>query len=321
VPGKIVNETHGAGEVTGGEAHEARSPDEQKADLNAVTKNMIKPVVAQRVSASATETAKAVTSEQPPAPQQIQQVWNLKEINQNSSVVNEASETTPAPAKAVNAADDTPKMTIKQLTGSMGELLKVLIEDFQTGKKSLSDLTITQDHHLYLMWPHSFTGYGFTPKQILDGLTERGWMIPMSDAAKVGECLFPDGVAKVIRLTLPVSRLFPQPEKSILPSILCETIPCPPPYIDEAPNRSHEQGSSTVQEQTPIAETLAASETSTTTAKPAKRAKKSKVKKEDMTNISPAVVPVPAGPSTSHTRREILTINARILRKSRIEKK
>ena len=319
VPGKIVNETHGVGEVTGGEAHEARSPDEQKADLNVETKTMTKPVVAQRVSASATETAKAVTSEQPPAPQQIQQVWNLKEINQNSSVVNAASETTPAPAKAVNAADDTPKMTIKQLTGSMGELLKVLIADFQTGKKSLSDLTITQDHHLYLMWPHSFTGYGFTPKQILDGLTERGWMIPMSDAAKVGECLFPDGVAKVIRLTLPVSSLFPQPEIPIPPIILCETIPCATRHIDKALTRRHEQGNPPAQEQPPVVETLTVSKTSTTT-KPAKRAKKSKEKKEIMTNTSPAVVSVPAGTSTSNTRREILTMNARILRKSRIGK-
>ena len=319
VPGKIVNETHGAEEVTCEKAKNDHSPDDQESDLNTEAKTKPKtkpkPVVAPQVSVGVVEAAKAEMPEPVTTSQQIQQVLNLNEINQIPPKVNATSQ------KSDGVADDTPKMTMKQLTGSMGELLKVLIDDFQTGKKSLSAMTITQDHYLYLMWPHSFTGYGFTPKQILDGLTERGWMIPMSDAAKVGECLFADGVAKAIRLTLPVSRLFPQPEKSTPPTILCETIPCSPPYIDEAPTRSHERSNPPVKEQTPVAETLAVSESSTTTAKPAKRAKKPKVKKETMTNISPVVVPVPACVTTSHTRREIFTKHAQIPRKSRIEKK
>lgn len=96
----------------------------------------------------------------------------------------------------------------RQLTGSMGELLRTLIEDFSTGKKSFEALTTYQNHQLYLMWPHAFSGYGFTPKQILDGLTERGWMEAMSDVAKVGDMRFVDGAAKAIRLTAAISQTF-----------------------------------------------------------------------------------------------------------------
>ncbi|MEQ1741376.1 MAG: MobH family relaxase [Candidatus Nitrotoga sp.] len=101
--------------------------------------------------------------------------------------------------------------TTEQLTGNMGELLKVLIEDFRTGKKALNDLALhSEDGCLRLKWPNAFAGYEFTPKQILDGLTERGWMEADSDVAKVGEAEFASGVAKAIRLTRSISNLFPQ---------------------------------------------------------------------------------------------------------------
>ena len=102
-------------------------------------------------------------------------------------------------------------VTAEQLTGSMGELLKVLIEDFRTGKKALNDLALhPEDGCLRLKWSNAFAGYEFTPKQILDGLTERGWMEADSDVAKVGEAEFASGVAKAIRLTRSISNLFPQ---------------------------------------------------------------------------------------------------------------
>ena len=101
--------------------------------------------------------------------------------------------------------------TTEQLTGSMGEMLKVLIDDFQTGKKVLNDLAVClEDGCLRLKWPQAFAGYGFTPKQILDGLTERGWMEADSEVAKVGEAEFASGIAKAIRLSRSISNLFPQ---------------------------------------------------------------------------------------------------------------
>jgi len=120
-----------------------------------------------------------------------------------------------------------------QLTGSTGEMLKVLIEDFRTGKKAMDDLAVRpEDGCLRLKWPQAFAGYGFTPKQILDGLTERGWMEADSEVAKVGEAEFASGVAKAIRLTRSISDLFPQ---------RATTAPqCAPASTDSAAEPQHE---------------------------------------------------------------------------------
>ncbi|RFC33920.1 MAG: conjugal transfer pilus assembly protein TraI [Candidatus Nitrotoga sp. LAW] len=116
--------------------------------------------------------------------------------------------------------------TTEQLTGSMGELLKVLIDDFRTGKKALNDLALRpEDGCLRLKWPNAFTSYEFTPKQILDGLTERGWMEADSDVAKVGEAEFASGVAKAIRLTRSISNLFPQRATTALQCATVNTVP------------------------------------------------------------------------------------------------
>jgi len=123
----------------------------------------------------------------------------------------------PAPLQHVSSTAESETLgpaapvTTGQLTGSMGEMLKVLIEDFRTGKKALNDLAVRpEDGCLRLKWPQAFAGYGFTPKQILDGLTECGWMEAGSEVAKVGEAEFASGMAKAIRLTRSISNLFPQ---------------------------------------------------------------------------------------------------------------
>lgn len=118
----------------------------------------------------------------------------------------------PAPLQHVSStAESATHTTAGQLTGSVGEMLRVLIEDFRTGKKVLNDLAVhPEDGCLRLKWPNAFAGYGFTPKQILDSLTERGWMEAGSEVAKVGEAEFASGVAKAIRLTRSISHLFPQ---------------------------------------------------------------------------------------------------------------
>ena len=124
-------------------------------------------------------------------------------------------------------------VTAGQLTGSVGEMLKVLIEDFRTGKKALNDLAVRpEDGCLRLKWPQAFAGYGFTPKQILDGLTERGWMEADSEVAKVGEAEFASGIAKAIRLTKPISNLFPQRATT--------TPQCAPANTDSAAEPPHE---------------------------------------------------------------------------------
>ncbi|MDP2694663.1 MAG: hypothetical protein Q8O58_07355, partial [Gallionella sp.] len=138
-------------------------------------------------------------------------------LSSTSEPASSTGSETPAPPQHVSSTLESetigqaPPVTGGQLTGSMGEMLKVLIEDFRTGKKALDDLAVrTEDGCLRLKWPQAFAGYGFTPKQILDGLTERGWMEADSEVAKVGEAEFASGIAKAIRLTRSISHLFPQ---------------------------------------------------------------------------------------------------------------
>ncbi|MDP3608685.1 MAG: MobH family relaxase [Methylophilus sp.] len=120
--------------------------------------------------------------------------------------------------------------TTEQLTGSMGELLKALIEDFRTGKKVLNDFAFhPEDGCLRLKWPYAFADYEFTPKQILDGLTERGWMEADSEVAKVGEAEFASGVAKAIRLTRSISNLFPQRVTTAPQCATVNTVPASDP--------------------------------------------------------------------------------------------
>ena len=100
-------------------------------------------------------------------------------------------------------------LALDALDGAMGELLRVLIADFQNGKKSFASLAARHsDGTVHLKWPDAFATYGFSGKQILDELTELGWMIPASDVAKVGDAEFADGIAKSIKLSPVVGHLF-----------------------------------------------------------------------------------------------------------------
>ncbi len=287
VPGKIVNENHHNGEV--GTLQDNHSTPEQELS------HKPKPPAAPQVSYSTLESVDTVAQQQVIAPQQE---CTLTEASQIPLEADTAARTPLLPDKSEDVAASTPEMTMKQLTGSMGELLKVLIEDFQTGKKSLSALTITQDRQLYLMWPHTFSGYGFTPKQILDGLTERGWMISMSNAAKVGEGVFSDGVAKAIRLTEPVSRLFPQPAK-----VSRATNQEVPDAIAEVPVMMRELD--TQAEQSHAVEALP--EPTKITTQPARRTRKTKPKPDKAATAEPLLTcPVVCN------QREILMMNARL---------
>jgi conjugal transfer pilus assembly protein TraI len=158
-------------------------------------------VIGSNEAAGSTETH--VDAENPERPQHL---------SSTSEPATSTGSENPAPLQHVSSTPEpaTP-VTAGQLTGSMGEMLKVLIEDFRTGKKALNDLAVRpEDGCLRLKWPQAFAGYGFTPKQILDGLTECGWMEADSEVAKVGEAEFASGMAKAIRLTRSISNLFPQ---------------------------------------------------------------------------------------------------------------
>lgn len=98
----------------------------------------------------------------------------------------------------------------------MGELLRVLIGEFKLGKKSFADLGVKHANGcMYLKWPDTFAGYGFTPKQILTELSDMGWMIPASEVAKIGDAGFSSGIAKAIRLTADIGKLFVVDDKPV----------------------------------------------------------------------------------------------------------
>ena len=174
---------------------------------------------------STPETRPVIAPEKPDVPQHT---CSTAETNARIKATNAPAPPQHACSTSEKSSPNT-QITLEHLTGSMGELLKALIEDFRTGKKSFAGLTTLQHQQLYLMWPHAFAGYGYTPKQILDGLTERGWMKAMSEVAKVGDMNFADGAAKAIRLTDAVSRIFTTSIKQERSSSPVETTQKPKP--------------------------------------------------------------------------------------------
>jgi conjugal transfer pilus assembly protein TraI len=100
-------------------------------------------------------------------------------------------------------------LSLDELEGAMGELLRVLLGEFESGKKSFDDLGVKQaDESVYLKWPDTFSKFGFSGKQILDELSELGWLISASDVAKVGDAELAGGKTKTIRLSPVVGHLF-----------------------------------------------------------------------------------------------------------------
>lgn len=100
-------------------------------------------------------------------------------------------------------------LTLDELDGAMGELLRVLLGEFKSGKKSFEVFGVKHaDGSVHLKWPDTFSKYGFTMKQILTDLAELGWLIPASELAQVGDADFADGVAKSVHLSAVVGHLF-----------------------------------------------------------------------------------------------------------------
>ena len=75
----------------------------------------------------------------------------------------------PAPPQHVSSAPEpAAPVTAEQLTGSMGEMLKVLIEDFRTGKKALIDLSVRPEDGC-------LRSNGHKPLPVMDSLPSRYW--------------------------------------------------------------------------------------------------------------------------------------------------
>ena len=161
-------------------------------------------------------------------------------------------------------------LALDALDGAMGELLRVLIADFQNGKKSFASLAAKHsDGTVHLKWPDAFSTYGFSGKQILDELTELGWMIPASDVAKVGDAEFGDGIAKSIKLSPVVGHLFGSGGKAF------ESIAC---GLNEAISHAKaEKAPATASSFEEVFQIVDTGQPTQTAKKPRKRAPKKKV--------------------------------------------
>lgn len=112
-----------------------------------------------------------------------------------------------APFAIVHQAADHKKPEIK-LDGAIGEALKALLQDIKSGDKRMGeDVVVDAAGHLLLRWPDAFSGYGLTPKNILDELSGREWLWidPMAPLKKVLDGQLGSGTAKVIRLERDIS--------------------------------------------------------------------------------------------------------------------
>lgn len=95
-----------------------------------------------------------------------------------------------------------------QLDGAIGEALKALVQDIKSGDKQMEvAAAVDSDGHLLLRWPDAFSGYGLTPKNIMDELTAREWLWidPMAPLKKVIDGQFGSETAKAIRLEKEIS--------------------------------------------------------------------------------------------------------------------
>ena len=146
------------------------------------------------------------------------------------------TETTTSPSPSLKAPDKPEKAVapkppqIEQLDGPVGEALKALADDMQSGKKSPDGLIhVESSGALCLKWPEALNGYGLERKAILDELSRRNWLVldPMSPFRKVVEIKAGSGERwKVIRLQPVVMQLMgivaPQSEPTPQPTHSCK---------------------------------------------------------------------------------------------------
>jgi conjugal transfer pilus assembly protein TraI len=120
----------------------------------------------------------------------------------------------PVPSQIPNKSEQAEALKptqIDQLDGPVGEALKALAEDINSGKKSFESLIyIDSSGVLCLKWPSALNGYGLESKAILDELSRRNWLEldPLSPFRKVVEIATGSGEKwKVVRLQSVVKHL------------------------------------------------------------------------------------------------------------------
>ncbi len=132
---------------------------------------------------------------------------DAEEMDAQISHATEGRETPSGPSADAPQAAEHEKSEIR-LDGAIGEALKALLQDLKSGDKRMGeDAIVDATGHLLLRWPDAFSGYGLTPKNILDELSRREWLWidPMAPLKKVLDGQLGSGAAKVIRLEQDIS--------------------------------------------------------------------------------------------------------------------
>lgn len=96
------------------------------------------------------------------------------------------------------------------LDGAVGEALKALAQDLESGDKRWGeDAELDAGHQLLLRWPEAFSGFGLTAKGILDELSRREWLWidPMAPLKKVLDAQIGGRTVKAIRLERAISQV------------------------------------------------------------------------------------------------------------------
>lgn len=98
-----------------------------------------------------------------------------------------------------------------ELDGAVGEALKALAQDVSSQDKQWGrDVMIDAQGLVWLRWPEAFTGYGLAPKQILEQLVAREWLLadPLTPLKKTAPKIFADATGNAIGLIPVLGRKF-----------------------------------------------------------------------------------------------------------------
>lgn len=172
----------------------------RKAELEGKGKAGVSSPVALRLKPKSTEAnaASADTGEQLPA-------------QQNAQASNAVTEGLPLKAKEKKKAISLSHKPTIEFDGAVGALFQALVDDIKTGSKRWGlDLRLDDEMMVHMKWPAAFSGYGLSPKNILDECSQKKWIWidPYAPMVRLVDSEFEGAPCKALRLNPEASYAF-----------------------------------------------------------------------------------------------------------------